>query len=166
MNLLADFKKFTLRGNLIDLAIGFTVGAAFSTVAKSLVNDIIMPPIGWLIGRSDFSDLFLVIATKSSEGKVFDTLKEAQAAGAVTINYGIFLNNLLALLLVAASMFIAIRLYNKVEDQLEERFAEPAPPSGEPTDKKCPYCRSVIAIKATRCPLCTSHLDTEQTNAS
>lgn len=159
MKLLADFKKFTLRGNLIDMAIGFTVGAAFTTVAKSLVNDIIMPPIGWMIGRSDFTDLFFIIPGTVEEGAVFNTLTQAQEAGAVTINYGTFINNALALFLVALSMFLAIRLYNKIEDELEERFAEPPPPPGEPTEKKCPHCLAVIPIKAKRCMHCTSWLE-------
>ncbi|NQY31568.1 MAG: large conductance mechanosensitive channel protein MscL [Coraliomargarita sp.] len=159
MKLINDFKQFTLRGNLIDMAIGFTVGAAFTTVAKSLVNDIIMPPIGWLIGRQDFTDMFWMIPGTAKEGMPLDTLAEAKAAGAVTINYGIFLNNALALTLVALSMFIAIRLYNKIEDELEERFAEPPPPPGEPSEKKCPDCLAVIPIKAKRCKYCTSWLD-------
>lgn len=161
MKILSEFKKFTLRGNLIDLAIGFTVGAAFSTVAKSLVTDIIMPPIGWLIGRSDFSDLFFTIPTDASKGKTFETLVQAQEAGAVTINFGIFFNNLLALTLVAFAMFMAIRLYNKIEDELEGRFATPPPPPGEPSEKKCSHCLSVVPIKATRCKFCTSELKLE-----
>lgn len=158
MKILSEFKKFTLRGNLIDLAIGFTVGAAFSTVAKSLVTDIIMPPIGWLIGGSDFSDLFLTIPTEVSKGKTFETLRQAQEAGAVTVNFGVFCNNLLALILVALAMFVTIRLYNKVEDELDERFANPPPPPGEPSEKKCPHCLSIVPIKATRCKFCTSEL--------
>jgi len=156
MKEITDFKKFTLRGNLVDLAIGFTVGAAFTTVAKSLVSDIIMPPIGWLIGRQDFSDLFWVIPNTASKGASFTTLKEAQAAGAVTVNYGIFVNNVLALVLVAFAMFLAIRLYNKIEDELEARFAAPPPSPGEPSEKKCPECLSVIPIKARRCKFCSS----------
>jgi len=156
MKLFSEFKKFTLRGNLVDLAIGFTVGAAFTTVAKSLVSDIIMPPIGWLIGRQDFSDLFWVIPSAASEGRQFATLKEAQAAGVVTVNYGVFFNNLLALVLVALAMFFAIRLYNKAEDALQTRFAEPPPAPGEPAEKKCPECLSVIPIQAKRCKYCTS----------
>ncbi len=163
MKLIADFKKFTLRGNLVDLAIGFTVGAAFTTVAKSLVSDIIMPPIGWLIGRSDFSDLFLILPGTAPEGMLVHTLSEAQAAGAVTINYGIFINNVIALVLVAFSMFLAIRFYNKVEDELEERFAEPPPQPGEPSEKKCPECLSIIPIKAKRCKYCTVALPAVET---
>ncbi len=162
MKILADFKKFTLRGNLIDLAIGFTVGAAFTTVAKSLVSDIIMPPIGWLIGRQDFSDLFFIIHGTAPADVTIKTLEQARELGAVTINYGVFINNLLALILVALSMFLAIRLYNKIEDELEERFAEPPPPPGEPSEKKCPECLSVIPIKAKRCRYCTAVLKVEE----
>ena len=158
MKILADFKQFTLRGNLIDLAIGFTVGAAFTSVAKSLVNDIIMPPIGWLIGRQDFSDLFFIIPGTAPNDAIVQTLDQAKQLGVVTINYGLFINNLLALVLVAFSMFIAIRLYNQIEDQLEDRFAEKPPAAGEPSDKKCPECLSVIPIKARRCKYCTSPL--------
>lgn len=158
MKAFADFKKFTLRGNLIDLAIGFTVGAAFTSVAKSLVNDIIMPPIGWMIGRQDFSDLFIIISGTAADDAPLKTLEQAKAAGAVTINYGIFINNLLALILVALSMFLAIRLYNKIEDKLEERFAEAPPQPGEPSEKMCPDCLSVIPIRAKRCKYCTSRL--------
>lgn len=158
MKLLNDFKQFTLRGNLIDMAIGFTVGAAFTTVAKSLVNDIIMPPIGWLIGRQDFTDLFWTIPGTVDEGLQLNTLAEAKAAGAVTVNYGIFLNNALALTLVAISMFAVIRIYNKIEDELEERFADTPPAPGEPSEKKCPECLSVIPLKARRCKYCTAPL--------
>lgn len=162
MKILADFKKFTLRGNLIDLAIGFTVGAAFTTVAKSLVSDIIMPPIGWLIGRQDFSDLFFIIPGTAPADLTIKTLEQARELGAVTINYGVFINNLLALILVALSMFLAIRLYNKIEDEPEERFAEPPPPPGEPSEKKCPECLSVIPIKAKRCRYCTAVLEVKE----
>ncbi|MBU0679345.1 MAG: large conductance mechanosensitive channel protein MscL [Verrucomicrobia bacterium] len=159
MKLVADFKKFTMRGNLIDLAVGFTVGAAFSTVAKSLVNDIIMPPIGLLMGSSDFSDLFLVLKHGDVLGGPYTTLADAQTAGAVTINYGAFLNNCIALALVAFAMFVVIRIVNRAEDALEAQFVDPPQP-GEPTEKKCPFCRSTIHIKATRCPHCTSDLGT------
>lgn len=158
MGLAADFKKFALRGSVIDLAIGFTVGAAFSTIAKSLVGDVIMPPIGLFLGRSDFSDLFLVLKEGSKAAAPYATLADAQTAGAVTINYGVFVNNLLAFLVVTVAMFIVIRAVNRVEDSLESRFGDPPQP-GEPSDKKCPFCRSTIAYKAIRCPHCTSHLE-------
>lgn len=160
MSFLDDFKKFALRGNMIDLAIGFTVGAAFTTVVKSLVTDIIMPPIGLLTGNADFSDLFWVLhvpgeAVKPSGG--FQTLQDAQAVGAVTINYGIFLNSCLGLMIVALAMFVIIRMVNRLDEQIEGAFGEPRPES-EPVDKKCDFCRSTIPFRATRCPHCTSEL--------
>lgn len=157
MSIVSEFKKFILRGNLLDMAIGFTVGAAFSTVAKSLVNDIIMPPVGWMLGRADFSDLFLLIRPGIAAPPPYPTLAAAQAAGAVTINYGIFLNNILTLLLVAIAMFAIIRFANKAEEALEARLGEPPKP-GEPTEKKCEFCRTTIPFLATRCPNCTSQL--------
>ncbi len=165
MSLLADFKKFALRGNMIDLAIGFTVGAAFTTVVKSLVSDIIMPPIGWLTGNADFSDLFWVLdvpedVTVPADG--FQTLQAAQDAGAVTINYGQFLNSCITLTIIALAMFMIIRLVNRLDEELDERFGEP-PPEDEPTEKKCDYCRTTIPYRAVRCPQCTSELEATET---
>lgn len=156
--MIAEFKKFIMRGNLLDLALGFTVGAAFSTIAKSLVNDIIMPPIGWFIGNSDFADFFWVLAPGDPEAAPYATLAEAQAAGAATINYGLFINNVLAFLVIALVMFGIVRLYNRAEDALEEVMDDPAS-AEDPDQKKCPYCRSTIPFKATRCGQCTSHLE-------
>jgi large conductance mechanosensitive channel len=156
MGLLAEFKKFALRGNLVDMTVGFTVGAAFTTIAKSLVSDIIMPPVGLLLGGSDFSDLFLVIAN-GKEAPPYHTLASAQAAGAVTINYGVFLNNLIAFLMVTAVMFLLVRMMNRIEGTLEVKFGEPPSPS-EPSEKKCDYCRMTIPYRAIRCPNCTSDL--------
>lgn len=160
MGIIADFKKFALRGNLIDLAIGFTVGAAFSTIAKSLVNDIIMPPVGLLFGSSDFSDLFVVLKEGSKAAPPYATLAEAQSAGAVTINYGIFINNILAFVMVAIAMFAIIHAINRAEESMESKFGDPPQP-GDPPNKKCAYCRSTIPFKATRCPCCTSHIEEE-----
>lgn len=157
MSIVSEFRKFALRGNLIDLAIGFTVGAAFTTVAKSLVNDIIMPPVGYLLGSADFADLFLVIKHGEAVGGPYTNLAAAQAAGAVTLNYGQFLNNLLALFLVAIAMFFVVRLVNRAEDALESKFGDEQV-QGQPTEKKCPFCRSTIAYHATRCAFCTSEL--------
>ena len=161
MGLMADFKKFALRGNLIDLAIGFTVGAAFSTIAKSLVNDIIMPPVGLLLGSSDFSDLFVILKEGSKAGPPYATLAEAQSAGAVTINYGIFINSVIAFLIVALAMFAIIHAINRMEESMESKFGDPPQP-GDPANKKCPYCRSTIPFKAIRCPSCTSHIEEER----
>lgn len=159
MSWIGDFKKFVLRGSLVDMAVGFTVGAAFGTIAKSLVDDIIMPPIGLLLGDADFSDFFLVLKDGAKAPPPYTTLADAQAAGAVTVDYGQFGNNLLAFVLVALAMFAVIRAVVRVEDSLEARSAGPRPEPGEPSDKKCPYCRTTIPFQATRCPACTSHLD-------
>ncbi|MCA9133943.1 MAG: large conductance mechanosensitive channel protein MscL [Planctomycetales bacterium] len=160
MSILTEFKKFALRGNMIDLAIGFTVGAAFTTVVKSLVSDVIMPPIGWVTGNADFSDLFWVLdvpagVTVPEQG--FETLAAAQSAGLITINYGLFLNACLSLFIVAVAMFLIIRTVNRLDNELDQRFGDP-PPDTEPSDKKCDFCRSTIAFRATRCPHCTSQL--------
>ncbi len=158
MSLTQEFKKFVLRGNLMDMAIGFTVGAAFTTVAKSLVNDLIMPPIGLLLGGADFSDLFVVIADGEKVAPPYLTLKAAQEAGAVTLNFGTFINNVISLLLVAVAMFILIRVINRVDDALEQELDDPPKEPEEPSEKKCPYCRTTIAFRAIRCPACTSAL--------
>lgn len=158
MSLVSEFQKFALRGNLVDMAVGFTVGAAFTTIARSLVDDVIMPPVGLLLGRSDFSDLFWQLRPGDAAPPPYATLAEAQAAGAVTINYGLFINAVLAFVLVALAMFLVIRAINRIDRQLERDAgaAETAP--AEPESKKCPYCLSTIPSKATRCPQCTSDL--------
>lgn len=154
-----QLKKFALRGNLIDLAIGFTVGAAFTTIAKSLVNDIIMPPIGLLLGSADFSDLFWLLKAGSEAPPPYATLADAQSAGAVTLNYGVFVNNLLAFIIVTLVMFLLIRAVNKIDDEMEEQFGSDKQTPDEPTNKKCDYCRTIIPYKASRCPACTSQLE-------
>lgn len=161
MSWIEDFKQFALRGNLVDMAVAFTVGAAFGTIAKSLVQDVLMPPVGLLLGDADFSDLFLVLQEGATAPAPYATLVEAQAAGAVTVNYGAFGNNVLAFVLVALAMFAIIRAMNRLEDSLEARFAGPPPEPGDPSDKKCRFCRTTIPFRATRCPACTSHLDDE-----
>lgn len=153
-----DFTSFLMRGSLVDMAIGFTVGAAFSTVARSLVDDVLMPPLGLLLGGVDFSDLFIVLKEGPKADAPYATLAAAQAAGAVTLNYGKFANALLALLIVAVAMFVLIRLMQRVERSLEAALEETQPAS-EPANKKCPFCRTTIAYRATRCPNCTSQLD-------
>ncbi len=160
MNWFKDFSKFARRGNLVDLAVGFTVGAAFSTIAKSLVNDVLMPPIGLLIGRTDFTDLFWVLRVGPKSGGPYVTLADAQAAGAVTLNYGVFINSLVAFAVVALAMFFIIRMIQRAEARLDDMLEEDSPPPEEPSEKKCPYCRSTIAYRATRCPHCTSQLET------
>ena len=142
--MLKEFKAFAMRGNVLDMAVGIIVGAAFGRIVTSLVSDIIMPPIGLALGKVDFSTLFLNIS-----GKDYPTLAAAKAANAATINYGIFLNTVFDFLLVALVIFILVRQIN--------RWNKPQPAPG-PTTKECPYCVSVISPKATRCPHCTSEL--------
>lgn len=159
MSFIQDFKTFALRGNLVDLAIGFTVGAAFSTVAKSLVNDVLMPPVGLVTGGMDFADLFIVLKQGAEKLAPYATLKEAQEAGAVTLNYGLFINNIVALLIVAIAMFIIISLVNRAEKRLEQELDQEEKKPSEPENKKCPHCRMTIPYRATRCGHCTSPLE-------
>ena len=144
--MLQEFKEFTMRGNVLDMAIGIIIGAAFGKIITSFVNDILMPPIGLLLGRVDFTNLFINLS-----GQPYGSLEEAQAAGAATINYGLFLNTVLDFIIVAFVIFLLIRQVNRLKHESE------APPA-EPTAKECPYCLSTIPIKATRCPHCTSEI--------
>jgi large conductance mechanosensitive channel len=148
--MLKEFKEFALRGNVIDMAVGIIIGAAFGTIVKSLVDDVIMPPIGLLLGGVDFTNFFALLKTGSPPGP-YASLADAQAAGGVTINYGVFINNVISFLIVAFVMFLLIRGMNRLQKEKEA-------PSEEPTTKECPYCLSAIPIKATRCPHCTSEL--------
>ena len=157
--ILSEFKKFALRGNVVDLAVGFTVGAAFSTIAKSLVDDIIMPGVGLLIGQAEFSDLFILLKPGVEADPPYVTLADAQAAGAVTINYGLFINNVLAFVIVSLAMFLLIRGINQLEESIEDELGW-GDEKEEVTTKKCPFCISTIHRKATRCPECTAELET------
>ncbi len=148
--MLKEFKEFTLRGNVIDMAVGIIIGAAFGTIVKSLVNDIIMPPIGLLLGDVDFASLFILLKS-GSPAAPYVSLADAQAAGAVTINYGLFVNAVVSFIIVALVMFLLIRNMNRMKRE------EEAPPA-EPTTKECPYCLTTIPIKASRCAHCTSQL--------
>jgi len=143
-----EFKEFALRGNVIDMAVGIIIGAAFAVIVKSLVADVIMPPIGLLLGNVDFSNLFIVLKEGATAGP-YASLADAQAAGAVSINYGVFLMSVISFLIVAFVIFLLVRGMNKT------KRAEEAP---APTTKECPYCLSAVPIKATRCPHCTSQL--------
>lgn len=152
-----EFKKFILRGNLVDLVIGFTVGASFSALAKSLVDDILMPPIGLVLGASSFANKFIVLKSGIPDSP-YQTADAALAAGAVIVKYGAFLNNLLSLVIVGLAMFVIIKGMNRLEGQLDE-FTGVKKKKGEaPSNKKCPYCLTTIAYKAVRCPACTSDL--------
>ena len=144
--MLKEFKEFAMRGNVIDLAVGVIIGAAFGTIVKSLVDDVLMPPIGLLVGGLDFSNLFL-----SLNGEHYASLAAAKTAGAPTINYGVFLNNVLNFLIVAFAVFLLVRQINRMKRET------PVPPPA-PTEKPCPYCISTIPLAATRCPHCTSEL--------
>jgi large conductance mechanosensitive channel len=144
---LREFKEFALRGNVLDMAVGIIIGAAFGSIVTSFVNDILMPPIGLLLGRVDFANLFINLS-----GTPYDTLAEAQAAGVATINYGMFINTVLDFAIVAFVILLVIRQINRMTREQE------APPE-EPTTRDCPYCLSSIPIKAVRCPHCTSELE-------
>ena len=145
--MLKEFKEFALKGNMLDLAVGLIIGASFGKIITSLVNDIIMPPLGLLIGKVDFSNLFIDLS-----GKGYKSLQDAKAAGAATINYGAFINVLIDFVIVAFAMFLLIKQVNKLNRKKEQVKTE------EPATKECPFCHSQINIKATRCPFCTSEI--------
>ncbi len=138
-----EFKEFAVRGNVMDLAVGIIIGAAFGGIVSSLVNDIIMPPIGLLLGKVDFSNLFITLS-----GQHFNTIAEAKVGGAVTINYGVFGNTLINFLIVAFSIFIVVKQLNKLKKE----------PAAVPVTKVCEFCKTDIPIAANRCPHCTSQL--------
>lgn len=150
MAMLEEFKKFAMRGNVVDMAVGIIIGGAFGTIVKSLVDDVIMPPIGLLLGGVDFSDLFITLKDGATAGP-YATVAAAKEAGAVTLNAGLFINSVISFLIVAFAVFLLIKGVNRLQREKEEQTAEP-------TDKQCPYCFSAIPIKATRCPHCTSQL--------
>ncbi len=145
-----EFKEFVMRGNVMDMAVGIVIGAAFGGIVKSLVADVLMPPIGLLLGNVDFSNLFLVIKEGTTPGP-FATVAAANEAGAVTLNYGLFVNTIVNFLIIALAIFFVVRGINNL------RRKEEAPPP-EPTTKECPLCLSTVPIKATRCGHCTSEL--------
>ncbi len=148
-----DFKKFVLRGNVLDMAVGIIIGAAFGAIVKSLVNDLLMPPIGLLLGGVDFANRFVVLRP-GTPPPPYASLADAQAAGAVTLNYGVFVNTIVYFLIVALAIFLMVRM---VERWQQAQAAPEAAPAA-PTTKTCPYCYSTIPIQATRCPYCTSML--------
>jgi large conductance mechanosensitive channel len=156
MGMVKEFKEFAMRGNVVDMAVGIIIGAAFGTIVKSLVADVIMPPVGLLLGNVDFTNLFVVLKQGAVIGP-YVTLEEALAAGAVTLNYGVFINTVISFLIVAFAVFVLIRRMNR----LKKKEAE-APVS--PTTKECPYCYSTISIKAVRCPNCTSEIGAAATS--
>jgi large conductance mechanosensitive channel len=145
-----EFKEFALRGNVVDMAVGIIIGAAFGTIVSSLVADVLMPPIGLLVGNVDFSNLFAVLKEGAAAGP-YASLSAAQSAGAVTLNYGIFINAIINFLIVALAIFFLIRGLNRLKRKQE------APPA-EVITKTCPHCLSTIPLQAKRCAFCTSEL--------
>ena len=144
--MIKEFKEFAMRGNVLDLAIGIVIGAAFGQIVTSFVQDILMPPIGRLLGHVDFSNLFV-----SLSGTHYDTLAAAKAAGAATVNYGLFLNTVINFLIVALAVFLLVRQVNRLA---------PKPAPAPPATRDCPYCLSAVPMMATKCAHCTSELRT------
>jgi large conductance mechanosensitive channel len=148
--MLKEFREFALRGSVLDMAVGIIIGAAFGAIVSSLVTDVLMPPLGLLLGHVDFSNLYVVLAGGKTAGP-YASLVLAQQDGAVTLNYGLFINKIISFLIVAFCLFLIIRSMNRLQKKAE---AVPA----EPTTKECPFCFTAIPIKAVRCPNCTSEL--------
>jgi large conductance mechanosensitive channel len=144
-----EFKAFVMRGNVLDLAVGIIIGAAFGTVVKSLVDDVIMPPVGLALGNVDFANLFVLLKEGPKAPPPYPTLADAHAAGAVTINYGQFINNIVTFLIVAFAVFLIVKAANRMR---------PQEAAAAPSTKDCPYCRMPIPVSAVRCPHCTSEL--------
>jgi large conductance mechanosensitive channel len=149
--MLKEFKEFAMRGNVIDMAVGIIIGAAFGTIISSLVADVIMPPIGLLLGNVDFSNFFITLKQGVKAAGPYASLAEAKAAGAVTMNIGVFINTVISFVIVAFAIFLLIRSINQMKKKEEA-------PAAAPTTKDCPHCMVSIPIKATRCPHCTSEL--------
>ncbi len=147
-----EFKEFAIKGNVLDMAVGIIIGAAFGTIVQSFVKDVIMPPIGMLLGNVDFTDIFIVLKQGPEVTGPYATLEAAQGAGAVTMNLGIFFNAVISFLIIAFAVFMVVKAFNKM------KRAEEAPPPPPPTIKNCPYCMEEIPIKATKCGHCTSAL--------
>uniref|UniRef100_A0A7V3VS23 Large-conductance mechanosensitive channel n=1 Tax=Mesoaciditoga lauensis TaxID=1495039 RepID=A0A7V3VS23_9BACT len=150
-----DFRNFLMRGNVLDMAVGIIIGIAFGAIVTSLVNDIIMPPIGLLLGKVNFADLFINLSNKT-----YKTLAEAKAAGAPTINYGAFINTLINFIIIAFVIFLIVMWFTKMS-----KIHQKPQPAAAVTTKECPYCKTMIPIDATRCPNCTSYLDDKGKNA-
>jgi len=149
MSVLKEFKDFAVKGNVVDMAVGIIVGASFGTIVSSLVADVLMPPIGLLLGRVDFANLFFVLKEGVNAAAPYSSVAAAKAAGAVTINYGLFLNQIISFVIVAFAVFLLVYNINKLKKQ---------PVAAAPNTKECPYCFMAIPLKATRCPDCTSEL--------
>jgi large conductance mechanosensitive channel len=152
MSVMQEFREFAVKGSVVDMAVGIIIGAAFGTIVRSLVDDVIMPPIGLALGGVAFQDFFWVLRDGAEAGRPYLTLEDARAAGAVTVNYGVFFSTLVTFLIVAGAVFLLIRSINRLkrEEQLEPEAA---------TDQVCPFCATTIPIVAVRCPNCTSTLE-------
>jgi len=146
-----EFKEFAMRGNVLDMAVGIIIGGAFGTIISSMVSDVLMPPIGMALGNVDFTNLYILLKEGSKAAAPYAALADAKAAGAVTINYGLFINSVISFVIVAFCVFMLIRSMNKLKRE------EVAPPA-EPTTRDCPFCCSAIPLKASRCPSCTSEV--------
>jgi large conductance mechanosensitive channel len=144
-----EFREFIMRGNVLDLAVGIIIGAAFGAIVKSLVDDVIMPPVGLALGQVDFKDLYLLLKEGATPGP-YASLAAAREAGAVTLNFGLFVNSVISFLIVGFAVFLVVRVANRMQRKPEEAAPPPA--------RVCPYCKSTIANDATRCPHCTSDL--------
>ncbi len=153
MGLFKEFREFAVRGNAIDLAVGVVIGAAFGRIVDSLVKDVLMPPLGMLLGRTDFSNLFITLSDGASSPGPYHTLDAARAAGAVTLNVGMFVNTLISFTIIAFAIFIMIKAINQLQ-----RAANLKEEAAAPTTRDCPYCLTAIPLKATRCPHCTSEV--------
>ncbi len=151
--MLKEFKEFAMRGTVVDMAVGIVIGAAFGAIVGSFVADVIMPPIGMLLGKVDFSNLFVVLK-EGTAAAPYASLAAAKEAGAVTLNLGVFINTVINFLIIGLAVFLVIRALNRMKRKAEA-------PAAAPTTKECPFCFSAIAIKATRCPFCTSNLKAE-----
>ena len=152
-----EFKTFAVKGNVIDMAVGIIIGAAFGKIVDSVVKDIIMPPMGWLMGKVDFTNLFLVLKEGATPAP-YNSLSAAQAAGAVTMNLGLFVNAVISFLIVAFAVFILIKTINELQAKMDKKEAQQV----VKTTKACPFCCSEIPLNATRCPHCTSELKCEE----
>lgn len=151
--MLKDFRDFMMRGNVLDMAVGIIIGAAFGTIVNSIVKDVIMPPIGLVLGNVDFANLFAVLKAGTTPGP-YASLADAQAAGAVTINYGLFINTIVSFLIIAIVLFFLIRAFVRMRTRLEPKKEVAL------TTKECPYCLSQVPVKARKCAYCTSELTT------
>ena len=147
--MLKEFKEFAMRGNVVDMAVGIIIGASFGGIISSLVADVVMPPIGMMLGNVDFANLFVTLKEGAKAAGPYASLAEAKAAGAVTLNVGVFFNTIVNFLIVAFAMFLVIRGMNRMKREA---------PAAAPTTKECPHCFTAIPIKAKRCPNCTSQL--------